>query len=245
MTALRYLRHIDLPQIGFAGQEKIAAGSVVIVGLGGLGAPAALYLAGAGVGRLGLVDDDRVEETNLQRQVLYREADAVKNKTLVAKERLEALNSTIRIETFETRLAKDNADEILAAYDVVLDCTDNFAARFLINEACVRLKKTLVSASVQGFAGQLSVFKTSEKDQPCYACVFPQTPPEGMVPTCTEAGVFGPNVGMLGVLQAGEALKALAGLGEAGILIEFDTLTLQSKKLQLAKNPHCTVCGNS
>ena len=197
---LRYLRHIDLPQIGFAGQEKIAAGSVLLVGRGGLGAAAGLYLAGAGVGRIGLADDDRIEESNLQRQILYTESDVDKPKTEAALARLRALNSKIILQPHRLRIDAGNAAKILSAYDVVLDCSDNFSTRFLLNEMCRKLGKALVSASVQGMGGQIATFDARQENSACYRCLFPQIPPEGMVPTCPEAGVFGPVVGLFGTL---------------------------------------------
>jgi adenylyltransferase/sulfurtransferase len=246
-SAYRYLRHIDLPQIGFAGQEKISAASVALVGLGGLGAAASLYLAGAGVGTLILIDDDRVDENNLQRQILYCMEDVGAPKAPVAAKRLASLNPQIKIISHQARLDEANAEALLKDASIVLDCSDNFATRFLLNAYCVRHEKTLISASVQGFAGQLGVYKPhAGKALACYQCLFPQTPPEGMVPTCPETGVFGPVVGMMGVMQAGEALKELTGLGEekTTYFLTFDCGTLVSSRLAVARNPHCPCCGN-
>lgn len=244
-SPLRYLRHIDVPQIGFAGQEKISVGSVLLVGMGGLGAAAALYLAAAGVKTLGLVDNDTVDLSNLQRQILYREGDVGTLKTEAAARNLAALNGHVAYAIHTMRLDVTNAHALIAPYDVVLDCTDNFAARSLLNQSCLALHKPLVSAAVQGFGGQLAVFKGWRPDAPCSACLFPENPPEGMVPTCPEAGVFGPIVGIMGVMQAGEALKELAGLGAEApaFLIQLDMLTLQPTRLSFAKNPTCKICG--
>lgn len=245
LNSIRYLRHIDLPGLGFDGQEKICAGSVALVGLGGLGAAAALYLAGAGVKQLILIDDDKIEESNLQRQVIYTEADIGTLKVDAAKKRLHALNSTIDIQTHVTRVDETNAEKLLAPADVILDCTDNFKTRFLLNDICIVLKKPIVSASVQGFSGQLATFKPYLGDaHACYRCLFPETPPKGMVPSCPEAGVFGPVVGILGVMQAAEALKELAGIGTPHTnLLMLDTQTMQSKAMHVGKNPVCSSCS--
>lgn len=245
LNSLRYLRHIDLPGLGFDGQEKICADTVALVGMGGLGVAAALYLAGAGVKRLILIDADKVEESNLQRQVLYTEAGIGTQKVTAAKMRLHALNSGVQFQTHNARLDADNAVEFLNAADVVCDCTDNFATRFLLNDVCIKLKKPLVSASVQGFAGQLATFKPYlGNGHACYRCLFPETPPKGMVPSCPEAGVFGPIVGILGVMQAAEALKELAGIGTTHTsLYILDSKTMAGKSIAVAQNPNCTSCS--
>lgn len=247
LNPIRYLRHIDLPQLGFAGQEKICAGHVAVVGMGGLGAAAGLYLAGAGVGHLTLIDNDQVSESNLQRQILYTEKDVGELKTLAAEKRLRALNGAVDISGHALRLEKENAQGLLAEADIVLDCSDNFATRYLLNDLCLELKKPLISASVQGFAGQLATFKPHlGAPHACYRCLFPETPPKGMVPTCPEAGVFGPIVGILGVMQASEALKELAGLGAAETLFfSFDSRSLQAKTMQVTKNPDCPSCSKT
>ncbi|NDE89672.1 MAG: HesA/MoeB/ThiF family protein [Alphaproteobacteria bacterium] len=245
LNSIRYLRHIDLPGLGFDGQEKICAGSVALVGIGGLGAAAALYLAGAGVKHLILIDDDKVEESNLQRQILYTESDIGTLKTTASQQRLSALNSIIHITTHATRIVEENAHGFLQSADVVLDCSDNFQTRFLLNDVCCALKKPLVSASVQGFAGQIATFKPYlGAGHACYRCLFPETPPKGMVPSCPEAGVFGPIVGVMGVMQASEALKELAGIG-AGLtsLYMLDSRSMQSKTMQVDKNPTCQTCS--
>ncbi len=240
---LRYLRHIDLPELGFDGHEKIAAGHVAIVGMGGLGAAAGLYLAGAGVGHITIIDCDSVDETNLQRQVIYTESDVGQPKVEAAAKKLSALNSKIKITAHNMRLDEKNARALLGNASVVLDCTDNFTARFALNDFCYTHNKALVSASVQGFAGQLATFRAPHA---CYRCVFPTEPPEGVVPTCPEAGVFGPVVGVMGVMQAGEALKALAGLGNAETsLWRVDCLTLNSEKLAVSRDPACPLCSKA
>ena len=247
LNTLRYLRHIDLPGLGFDGQDKICTGSVALVGMGGLGAAAALYLAGAGVKQLILIDDDKIEESNLQRQILYTENDIGTLKVDAAQSRLRALNSNIDIQTDATRVNETNAGTLLAKSDVVLDCTDNFQTRYLLNDLCMVLKKPVVSASVQGFLGQLATFKPYLGDaHACYRCVFPQTPPKGMVPSCPEAGVFGPVVGILGVMQAAEALKELAGIGAGHTsLLMLDTQTMQCKTIHVGKNPTCLTCSEN
>lgn len=242
---LRYLRHIDLPGLGFEGQEKICAGHVAVIGMGGLGAAAALYLAGAGVKELVLVDHDRVEESNLQRQILYTEGDIGQLKVDASHARLRGLNSSVKYTTHPFDLDESNASDILAGVDVVLDCTDNFAARYLLNDQCIRLMKPFISASIQGFSGQIATFKPYlDAGHSCYRCLFPQTPPKGMVPTCPEAGVFGPIVGIIGIMQASEALKELAGIGcHQTSLFTIDSRTMQSKSIIVARNPDCPSCS--
>lgn len=243
-NALRYLRHVDLPKLGFSGQEKICSSSALLVGAGGLGAAAALYLAGGGVGHIGLVDDDRVEESNLQRQIVFTQDDVGKFKTEAAAARLSALNPTIRITAHTLRLTEGNAEALCAGYNLILDCSDNFETRFLLNAVAIKQKKPLISASIQGFAGQLGTFKGYEKNSACYCCLFPETPPKGMVPSCPEAGVFGPIVGMMGVWQASEAMKEMAGLGSVGTTFySLDLLTNNSNHLKVSKNPACPACG--
>jgi sulfur-carrier protein adenylyltransferase/sulfurtransferase len=220
----RYARQITLPEIGEAGQEKLRRASVLIVGAGGLGSPAALYLAAAGVGTLGLVDFDRVDATNLHRQVLYGTSDVGRPKLEAARERLADLNPEVRVVTHEARLTSENALEILRGYEVVLDGTDNFATRYLVNDACVLLDKPNVYGSIFRFDGQVSVFAT--KEGPCYRCLYPEPPPPGLVPSCAEGGVLGILPGIVGSLQATEAIKLIVGIGEtlAGRLLLFDAL---------------------
>jgi adenylyltransferase/sulfurtransferase len=231
----RYARQITLPEIGEAGQEKLRRASVLIVGAGGLGSPAALYLAAAGVGTLGLVDFDRVDATNLHRQILYGTSDVGRPKLEAARERLEDLNPDVRVVTHAARLTSENALEILAGYDLVIDGTDNFATRYLVNDACVLLGKPNVYGSVFRFDGQVSVFAT--KDGPCYRCLYPEPPPPGLVPSCAEGGVLGILPGVIGTLQATEAIKLIAGVGEtlAGRLLLFDALRATFRVMQVRK----------
>jgi adenylyltransferase/sulfurtransferase len=239
----RYARHLSLPQVGAAGQERLRAASVLIVGLGGLGSPAALYLAAAGIGRLGLVDHDRVAVHNLQRQVLHDTPSVGTSKVASARARLEALNPGVALDTWEVALTRENARGIVAGYDLVLDGTDTFATRYLLNDACVLERRPLVHASVHRFDGQLSVFATP--DGPCYRCLHPEPPPPGSVPSCAEGGVLGVLPGLLGTLQATEALKWLLGIGEplAGRLLAIDALTMRMQQLHIARDPACAWCG--
>ncbi len=239
----RYARHLSLPQVGAAGQERLRAASVLIVGLGGLGSPAALYLAAAGVGRIGLLDHDQVAVHNLQRQILHDTAAIGRAKTDSARARLEALNPDVRLDTWNLALTRDNARGIVADYDLVLDGTDTFTTRYLLNDACVLEGKTLVHASVHRFEGQLSVFATAEG--PCYRCLHPEPPPAGSVPSCAEGGVLGVLPGLLGTLQATETLKLLLGIGEplVGRLLAIDALTMRTQQMQFARDPHCAWCA--
>lgn len=239
----RYARHLSLPQVGAAGQERLRASAVLIVGLGGLGSPAALYLAAAGVGRLGLLDHDRVAVHNLQRQVLHDTAGVGTSKVASARARLEALNPGVALDTWDVALTRDNARGIVADYDLVLDGTDTFTTRYLLNDACVLERKPLVHASVHRFEGQLSVFATP--DGPCYRCLHPEPPPAGSVPSCAEGGVLGVLPGLLGILQATEALKWLLGIGEplVGRLLAIDALTMRMTQMRFEPDPVCAWCG--
>jgi len=231
----RYVRQITLPEIGEHGQRKLRDAAVLIVGAGGLGSPAALYLAGAGVGRIGLVDFDRVDVTNLHRQILYGTSDVGRPKLEAASERLRDANPDVAIETHNARLTSENALEILAKYDVVLDGTDNFATRYLVNDACVILGKPNVYGSVFRFDGQVSLFAT--KDGPCYRCLYPEPPPPHLVPSCAEGGVLGVLPGVIGTLQATEAIKVIAGIGEtlAGRLLLFDALRMTFRTVRVPR----------
>ncbi len=239
----RYARQITLPEIGESGQEKLRRASVLIVGAGGLGSPAALYLTAAGVGTLGLVDFDRVDITNLHRQVLYGTSDIGRPKLEAARERLEDLNPDVRVITHSARLTSENALDILRDYDVILDGTDNFATRYLVNDACVLLGKPNVYGSVFRFDGQVSVF--AAKDGPCYRCLYPEPPPPGLVPSCAEGGVLGVLPAMIGSLQATEAIKLITGVGEtlAGRLLLFDALrtTFRVMKVRRRCDEHATI----
>lgn len=239
----RYARHVVLPRVGVDGQERLRASSALIIGLGGLGSPAALYLAAAGVGRLGLLDADTVAVHNLQRQVIHDTTSVGLAKTQSARTRVEALNPHVRVETWQTMLTRDNARGIVSDYDIVLDGTDSFATRYLINDACVLEQRPLVQASVHRFEGQLSVFATATG--PCYRCLHPVPPPAGSVPNCAEGGVLGVLPGLLGTLQATEALKHLVGIGTgmAGRLLLVDVLTMQFHDVRVDRDPTCAWCA--
>lgn len=240
---VRYGRHVSIPEVGLAGQRRLRASSVLIVGAGGLGSPAALYLAAAGVGRLGLVDHDRVELSNLQRQVLY-DTDAVGTPKLAsARARLTGLNPDVAVETFETRMDSSNAFEILEGWDFVIDGSDNFPTRYLVNDACVMLGTPFAYGAILRFEGQASVF--GAPDGPCYRCLFRDPPPPGLVPNCAEAGVLGVLPGIVGSIQANEAIKWLTGIGEtlAGRLLLIDALRMEFRSLDIAPDPECAVCG--
>ena len=241
----RYGRHLVIPQVGVEGQERLKASSVLLVGAGGLGSPLALYLAAAGVGRLGLVDFDTVDESNLQRQVLYGESDIGRGKLEVAAERLREINPHIRIEPHAVKIDSSNALELLAGYQVVADGSDNFPTRYLVNDACVLSGKPNVYGSIFRFEGQVAVFWGAEG--PCYRCLFPEPPPPGLVPSCAEGGVLGILPGVIGALQANEAVKLLLGLGEPmiGRLLLFDALKMRFRELKLKKDPACPLCSAS
>ena len=240
----RYSRHFALPEFGHAGQQKLKQGSVLIVGAGGLGSPASLYLAAAGVGRIGLVDFDHIDVTNLQRQVMYTTADIGEPKLYVSAQRLRALNPEIEIETHSLRITRDNALDVIARYDVVIDGTDNFPTRYLVNDACVLLKKPYVYGSILRFDGQVSVFDAERG--PCYRCLFREPPPPGLVPNCAEGGVLGMLPGIIGSLQALEAVKLIAHVGTPliGRLVLFDGLSMRFRELKLKKNAECPMCGD-
>jgi sulfur-carrier protein adenylyltransferase/sulfurtransferase len=239
----RYARHVVLPHVGTDGQERLRAASVLIIGLGGLGSPAALYLAAAGIGRLGLLDGDTVAVHNLQRQVVHDTASVGSAKTQSARARVEALNPHVRVETWQTMLTRENARGIVSDYDVVIDGTDSFATRYLINDACVLERRPLVQASVHRFEGQLSVFATAAG--PCYRCLHPEPPPAGSVPNCAEGGVLGVLPGLLGTLQATEALKLILGIGTGmvGRLLLVDALTTRFHEVGVDRDPACAWCA--
>jgi adenylyltransferase/sulfurtransferase len=239
----RYKRHLLLDGVGPAGQEKLLAGSVLLIGAGGLGSPAALYLAAAGVGRIGLVDFDRVDASNLQRQVLYDTSDVGAVKTEVAERKLRALNPDVALRSHPVKLEAANAREIFADYDVILDGTDTFPSRYLASDMCVWLQKPLVSGSVMRFEGQVAVFDA--RRGPCYRCLFPEPPPPELAPNCAEAGVLGVLPGVIGLLQATEVLKLLLGAGEPliGRLLVYDALAMTFQTFRVPKDPDCAVCG--
>lgn len=242
---IRYSRHIALPQVGLAGQERLKRGRVAIVGAGGLGSPLGLYLAAAGVGTLGLIDFNDVDASNLQRQVLYVSRDIGRPKTAAAAEHLHALNPHIEVLTHHVRLTSANALDVLADYDVVVDGTDNFPTRYLTNDACVLLGKPYVYGSILRFDGQVSVFDA--RKGPCYQCLFREPPPPGLVPSCAEGGVLGVLPGIIGSAQALETIKLLLGEGTPliGRLALFDALTFRWREMQLRRNPDCPVCGEN
>jgi sulfur-carrier protein adenylyltransferase/sulfurtransferase len=239
----RYSRHLILPDVGVEGQQKLKAARVLIVGAGGLGSPVALYLAAAGVGTLGLIDFDVVDVSNLQRQILHGTKDVGRSKLESARARLYDLNPHVRVETYETRLTSANALEIIGGYDIVVDGTDNFATRYLTNDACVLLGKPNVYGSIFRFEGQASVFGMA--DGPCYRCLFPEPPPPGSVPSCAEGGVFGVLPGIVGTIQATETIKLILGIGEtlAGRLLLIDAQSMQFRAMTLRKDPACPACG--
>jgi sulfur-carrier protein adenylyltransferase/sulfurtransferase len=240
---LRYSRHLILPDVGVAGQEKLKAARVLLIGAGGLGSPAALYLAAAGVGTLGLVDFDNVDVTNLHRQILHGTKDVGRPKLVSARERIADVNPHVRLETYETALTSKNALDIISGYDIVVDGTDNFATRYLVNDACVLLGKPNVYGSIFRFEGQASVFALA--DGPCYRCLFPEPPPPGLVPSCAEGGVLGVLPGLVGTIQATEAIKLIVGAGEPlkGRLLLIDTLGMRFRTVNVRKDPACPACG--
>jgi len=240
---LRYSRHLIMPEVGMDGQLKLKQAKVLCIGTGGLGAPLGLYLAAAGVGRIGLVDFDVVDSTNLQRQVLFGTSDVGRPKIEAAADRLRDLNPDIQIDTFEAHLASENALDILKDYDIVVDGTDNFPTRYLVNDACVILGKPNVYGSIFRFEGQITVF--GYPGGPCYRCLYPEPPPPGLVPSCAEGGVLGVLPGIVGTIQAAETLKLIIGKGEplVGRLLLFDALAMKFRELKLRKNPECPVCG--
>jgi adenylyltransferase/sulfurtransferase len=240
---LRYSRHLIMPEVGMEGQLKLKGARVLLIGTGGLGAPLGLYLTAAGVGHIGLVDFDMVDFTNLQRQVTFGTSDVGKPKTEAACARLSNLNPDVHITTYETRLTSENALELLKDYDIVVDGTDNFPTRYLVNDACILLGKPNVYGSIFRFEGQVTVFGLP--DGPCYRCLYPEPPPPGLVPSCAEGGVLGVLPGIIGSLQALETIKLIIGRGEslAGRLVLFDALSLKFRELKLRKNSHCSMCG--
>lgn len=239
----RYSRHIILKEVGAKGQKKLLNGSVLIIGAGGLGAPAALYLAAAGVGHIGIVDADEVDLSNLQRQVIHATADIGKAKVKSAKESMEAINPDVKVSTYRMFVDSTNVRELIREYDFIIDGTDNFPAKFLINDACVLEKKPFSHAGIIRFQGQLMTYVPGEG--PCYRCVFKNPPPKDAVPTCKQAGVIGAMAGTIGTLQAMEAIKYLIGKGDllTGKLLTYDALKMEFRKINLKKDCNCAVCG--
>jgi molybdopterin/thiamine biosynthesis adenylyltransferase/rhodanese-related sulfurtransferase len=240
---LRYSRHLIMPEVGMAGQQKLKAARVLCIGAGGLGSPLALYLAAAGVGTLGIVDFDVVDFTNLQRQIIHTTADVGRKKLDSAADKLKAINPYLNLKTFEMRLSSENALELFREFDVVADGTDNFPTRYLVNDACVLTGKPNVYGSIFRFEGQASVFATEQG--PCYRCLYPEPPPPGLVPSCAEGGVLGILPGLVGVMQATEVIKLILGAGEPliGRLLLIDALGMKFRELKLRKNPDCPACG--
>jgi adenylyltransferase/sulfurtransferase len=239
----RYRRHLSLSEVGVEGQTKLLESRVLLIGAGGLGCPLAQYLAAAGVGMIGIIDFDRVDASNLQRQVLYTTADIGKSKVEVARERIEAMNPDVEVRTHAVALTSENALELFADYDVIVDGTDNFPTRYLSNDACVLLGKPNVHGSVFRFDGQATVFDA--RHGPCYRCLYPEPPPPGSVPSCAEGGVLGVLPGLIALIQATETVKIISGIGEPlyGRLIQYDALRMEFNEFRLKKDPKCPVCG--
>jgi sulfur-carrier protein adenylyltransferase/sulfurtransferase len=240
---LRYSRHLIMPEVGMEGQLKLKQAKVLCIGTGGLGAPLGLYLAAAGVGRIGVVDFDTVDFTNLQRQILFGTEDVGRRKIEAGAERLRSLNPEIQIDPIEARLTSENALELFKDYDIIVDGTDNFPTRYLVNDACILLGKPNVYGSIFRFEGQITIF--GYPGGPCYRCLYPEPPPPGLVPSCAEGGVLGVLPGIVGAIQAAETLKLILGKGEhlIGRLLLFDALAMRFRELKLRKNPECPACG--
>jgi sulfur-carrier protein adenylyltransferase/sulfurtransferase len=239
----RYSRHIIMPEVSVEGQRRLKAASVLLIGTGGLGSPLALYLAAAGIGRIGLVDYDIVDESNLQRQVIHGISSVGKPKLDSAEARIKDINPLVQVDKYNVPLTSENALEIFAPYDVIIDGTDNFPTRYLVNDACVKLGKPNVYGSIFRFEGQVSVFYANEG--PCYRCMFPEPPPPGLVPSCAEGGVLGILPGTVGTMQATEAIKLILGIGEPliGKMLLYDALEMSFTTIKVRKDPHCPVCG--
>ena len=241
----RYSRHLIMPEVGMDGQLKLKSASVLCVGAGGLGSPVALYLAAAGIGKIGIVDFDVVDYSNLQRQIIHGTPDVGRKKIDSAKDRLNAINPEVSVILHETELSTNNALEILGDYDIIVDGTDNFPTRYLVNDACVLLGKPNVYGSIFRFEGQAAVFAT--KNGPCYRCLYPEPPPPGLVPSCAEGGVLGILPGVIGAIQATEAVKLVLGAGQPLInrFLIYDALSMRFRELKLKKDPECPVCGKN
>ncbi len=242
----RYSRHIILPEVGGKGQAKLLESKVFVLGAGGLGSPSLFYLAAAGVGTIGIADDDAVDLSNLQRQIIHSEGDIGKSKVISARESINAINPDVKVVEHEGRLTEDNICEVIRDYDILLDGSDNFPTRFLMNDAAFFEGKTLVSGSMFRFDGQVSVFKPHD-GLPCYRCLYPEPPPKGMVPSCGEAGVLGALAGVIGVLQAVETIKEILSIGDslAGKLLIYDALNSAFRKVKVMKDPECALCSDN
>jgi sulfur-carrier protein adenylyltransferase/sulfurtransferase len=241
----RYSRHLIIPDVAMAGQQRMMNAKVLCVGAGGLGSPALMYLAAAGIGTLGIVEFDTVDESNLQRQIIHGQSDIGKSKALSAKEKIAEINPFVNVILHETRLDNSNVMEIFSQYDIIVDGTDNFATRYLVNDACVLLKKPYVWGSIYRFDGQASVFWAEYG--PCYRCLYPEPPPPGMVPSCAEGGVLGVLCATIGSIQTTEAIKVLTGVGEPliGSLMVYDALDMTFRKIKVRKDPNCPLCSTN
>ena len=242
---LRYSRHILLNELGIDGQEKLLASHALIIGAGGLGSPALMYLAAAGIGTLGIVEFDTVDESNLQRQIIHGQSDIGKSKAQSAREKIAEINPYVKVITHETRLDNSNVMEIFSQYDIIVDGTDNFATRYLVNDACVLLKKPYVWGSIYRFDGQASVYWAEYG--PCYRCLYPEPPPPGMVPSCAEGGVLGVLCATIGSIQTTEAIKVITGIGDSliGSLMIYDALEMNFRKVKIRKDPNCPICSEN
>lgn len=244
----RYSRHIILPEVGAEGQSKLLESKVFMIGAGGLGSPVAYYLAAAGVGTIGIADADVVDSSNLQRQIIHNRDRIGMPKVESARETMQALNPDVKVNTYNYFITEDNVRDIFREYDLIIDGCDNFPTRFLVNDACYFEKKPLISGAMFRFEGQVATFKPhQQKDAPCYRCLYPEPPPAGLVPSCSEAGILGALAGAVGMIQAVEALKELLGIGDslAGHLMVFDALRMEWKKLKLRRDPGCPLCGEN
>ena len=241
---LRYSRHLIMPEVGIEGQQKLRDAGMLLIGAGGLGSPLGLYLAAAGVGRLGIVDFDTVDFTNLQRQIIHRTEDVGRLKVESAKERIHAINPDVEVTAYNTKLSRDNIMELIKPYDIVIDGTDNFPTRYLVNDACIFQKKPNIYGSIFRFDGQATVFAPFKG--PCYRCLYPEPPPPGMVPSCAEGGVLGVLPGVIGMIQATEAIKLIIGNGEPliGRLLLYNALKMEFREVKLKRDPRCPVCGD-
>jgi adenylyltransferase/sulfurtransferase len=241
----RYSRHLIIPDVAMAGQQRLMNAKVLCVGAGGLGSPALMYLAAAGVGTIGIVEFDTVDESNLQRQIIHGQSDIGKSKAQSAKAKISEINPFVQVITHEARLDNSNVNEIFSQYDIIVDGTDNFATRYLVNDACVLLKKPYVWGSIYRFDGQASVFWAEYG--PCYRCLYPEPPPPGMVPSCAEGGVLGVLCATIGSIQTTEAIKVITGVGEPliGSLMIYDALEMSFRKIKVRKDPNCPLCGDN
>ena len=243
----RYARHITLPQVGGIGQRKLMNAKVLIIGAGGLGSPLLLYLAAAGVGTIGIIDDDKVELSNLQRQIIHSNADINTYKTDSAKEAILAINPKINVITYKEKFSINNAEAIVTQYDIIADGSDNFGTRFLANDVCFFAKKTLVSAAILRFEGQISTYSAYKSSNCCYRCLWPEPPPKGLIASCGEAGVFGALAGSIGSIQSIEILKEILGIGKSlnNYLVIFDALSTEMRKVKIKKDNNCRLCGSN